>query len=258
MKNNNRNGVFFLVILLLVVIGYTLIYLYSKELKLDIDDSSKYQNNLTKDNKQPVNDIIAVTIPTPSIKPTETKTPIPTPKATSKPANNDNKEIVINKNIIFEYSYDSGNYISLLDQFPITDEVGKSLNGDKKNQNFKLKFNNKAVGLKYTITMEKLDGSNLDDEWVKVFLVNDGADVMNCYRNNNRIKTFNEYEKYKNNSKEKIIYEGVINTTEASRGYKDFTLRMWISEDLQLNNSDYLSEGRTYKTRINVYASENK
>ena len=118
----------------------------------------------------------------------------------------------------------------------------------------KLRFNEDATGVKYTITAEKLDGSDLDDKWVKLFLVNDGADVLNCYRKNNRVKTFDEYKKYNGRSKEKIIYEGVISSAEASRGYKDFTFRMWVSEDLQLNNSNYLSESKTYKTRINVYA----
>ena len=89
-----------------------------------------------------------------------------------------------------------------------------------------------------------------------MFLVNDGVDVPNCYRNNNRIKTFNEYSQYNNSSNERIIYQGVITSSEASRGYKDFTFRMWVSEDLQLQNSNYLSETRTYKARINVYATE--
>jgi len=159
---------------------------------------------------------------------------------------------------VFEYEYDNDNYIYLINQFPIVDEIGKSLQGDKRTNDFKLRFNENAAGIKYTITVEKLDGSDLDDEWVKMFLVNDGADVSNCYRTNNRVKTFNEYNKYNNSSKERIIYEGIISSTEASRGYKDFTFRMWVSEDLQLNNNNYLSESKTYKARINVYATENE
>lgn len=158
-------------------------------------------------------------------------------------------------NIIFEYDYDKGNYIYLVNQFPIKDEVGKSLQGDKRTQDFKLKFNKAAAGVEYTITAEKLDESDFDDKWIKLFLVNDGSDVANCYRANNRVKSFDEYENYNNNPKEKILYKGVISGSEATRGYKDFTFRMWVSEDLELINSDYMSETKTYKTRINVYAN---
>ena len=89
-----------------------------------------------------------------------------------------------------------------------------------------------------------------------MFLVNDGVDVANCYRSTGRIKTFNEYGKYNNKDNERIIYQGVISNGEAIRGYKDFVFRMWVSEDLQLNNSNYLSESKTFKTRINVYATD--
>ena len=158
--------------------------------------------------------------------------------------------------IVFEYDYDKENYIYLVNQFPIKDEVGKNLQGEKHTQDFRLKFNSEAEGIKYTITAEKLDESDFDDKWIKLFLVNDGADVKNCFRTTGRIKTFDEYENYKNNPKEKVLYEGVIKKAEAVRGYKNFTFRMWVSEDLELVNSDYLSQTKTYKTRINVYASE--
>lgn len=163
---------------------------------------------------------------------------------------------MIDDEIIFTYDYEEGNYIYLINQFPIKDEVGKSLQGDKHTNDFKLRMNERATGVKYTITIEKLDGSDLDERWAKIFLVNDGVDVANCYRSTNRVKTFNEYQTYNGNEKERILYEGVVSSAEALRGYKDFTLRMWISEDLKLNNSNYLSETKTFKARINVYATE--
>ena len=272
MKNNSRNGVIFLLVIILAIIGYSLIHLYCKGLKSDISSGTTiYENNRKK---QPVNNIVAIkkggkprpTVspsmeptlePTvePTLEPTVTPTVKPTKKPTTKPTNKPNgngkTEEEVSKNIVFEYDYDEGNYIYLVDQFPIRDEVGKSLQGDKRKQDFKLKFNGDAVGVKYTITVEKLDGTTLDDEWAKMFLVADGADVRTCFRINNRIKTFNDYNKYNNKTNERIIYEGTITSNE------DFTFRMWVSEDLQLNNSNYLSEERTYKTRINVYAREN-
>ena len=40
----------------------------------------------------------------------------------------------------------------------------------------------------------------------------------------------------------------------ATRGYEDYTFRMWVSEDVRVYNEDFLS--KTFKTRINVYAQE--
>ena len=160
--------------------------------------------------------------------------------------------------LVFIYDYDDNNYIDLYNQFPTRDEVGKGFHGEKYTQDFKLKFNSEAAGVKFVITMEKLDGSNLQDDWVKAYLVHDGADIPNCYRTNGRVKTFNEYKNYNGNPNEKIIYEGTVSSTLAARGYEDYTFRMWVSEDVQLNNnSDEYQDvfsNRTFKTRINVYA----
>ena len=158
--------------------------------------------------------------------------------------------------IVFEYDYDSGNYIDLYNQFPIKDEVGKNLQGDKHTQDFKLRFNSSAVGVKYTITMEKLDGSDMEESWAKAYLVRDGVGVNNCLRTTGRVKTFNEYANYKGNPKEKILYEGTVTSAMATRGYEEYTFRMWVSEDVKVYNEDFLS--KTFKTRINVYAQENE
>ncbi len=276
MKDNNRNGVIFILIIILTIIGYSIIHLYCKGLKNDISSGTIiYENNRKK---QPVNNIVAIkkgskpkptkspiiepsitpideVTPTPTVEPTVTPTVKPTVKPTAKPKPTGKKD-EISKNIVFEYNYNDGNYIYLINQFPIRDEVGKSLQGEKRTNDFTLRFNKKASGVQYTITVEKLDGSTLDDNWVKLYLVEDGHDVINCYRSNNRIKTFNEYNKYNNKNNERILYQNTVTSSEANRGYKDFTFRMWVSEDLELNNSNYLSESKTYRARINVYAKE--
>ena len=156
--------------------------------------------------------------------------------------------------IVFEYDYNSANYIDLYNLFPMSDEVGKNLVGDKHTQDFKLRFNSSAVGVKYTITMEKLDGSDLEESWAKAYLVRENVGVSNCFRTTGKVKTFNEYANYKGNPKEKILYEGTVTSAMATRGYEDYTFRMWVSEDVRVYNEDFLS--KTFKTRINVYAQE--
>ena len=158
---------------------------------------------------------------------------------------------------IFVYldEYDQNHYINLINQFPISDEVGRNLEGDYRTFDFKLKLKPQAYGVNYVITVEKLDGSNLPNDWIKTYLDNEGTVISNCLRPNGRIKTFNEYSKYQNRDNERILYEGTVTSAEATRGYKNFTYKMWISEDVQVNNQNY--ESRLFKTRINVYATKN-
>ena len=225
-----KNKLIYFVTIVVVIIVYLIIHLYGKAIREDIYlEKQGYENNASI---QPINNIISI----------------------EKEQEDDNKVDGDKTKIIFLYDYDPANYIDLYDLFPMEDEVGKSLEGDKHTQDFKLKFNKKAVGVKYTITMEKLDGTDLEEDWTKAYLVRDGGDIPNCIRTTGRIKTFDEYTDYKGNPKEKILYEGVVTSAMAARGYEDYTFRMWVSEDVELFNEDYLS--KTFKTRINVYAHE--
>ncbi len=161
------------------------------------------------------------------------------------------------KNAYFEYVFTEdkslGDYIYLTNQFPTSDEIGKKLEGKYKTYNFKLRFNDASVGVKYNITLEKLKESDLANDWVKVYLVNEGVDIPNCIRETGRIKTFNEYSLYNGNSDEIILYSGMVTPEDAKRGYKDYTLRMWISEDVKVVNQNY--EERSIVARVNVYAN---
>ena len=162
----------------------------------------------------------------------------------------DKKVERINNNIFFEYYYDKNNYISMNNAFPISDELGKT---NKDNyEYFKLRFNKQALGIKYIITVEKDIDSTLDDEYVKLYL-NSDKEIDNCYQDN-RVKTFNEYNKYNNNPNEIVLYEGIVNNIDIERGYKEFVFRMWLSSSMNLENSDYLSEAKTYNIRVNVNA----
>ena len=49
------------------------------------------------------------------------------------------------------------------------------------------------------------------------------------------------------------FYNGTITQAEAKRGHKDYTLRMWISEDVNVYNEKY--DEHTIVARVNVYAN---
>ena len=154
--------------------------------------------------------------------------------------------------IMFIYESDEDNYIDLYNQFPTKDEVGKVFTGDKYTHDFRLKLNKNANGVRYVITIKKQTGSDMANSWAKIYLEADGTGVSNCFRSNGRVKTYNEYDDYSGDSEEKVLFEGVISYEEAQRGYKDFTLRMWMSEDVKFVNENLL--GKTFKAKITVYA----
>ena len=209
----------YLLTIAIVIIVYLIIHIYNNIVKEDINlEKQGYEHNTSQ---EPINNIIAL----------ETE-----PK----------------EEVLFLYDYDPNNHIYLINQFPTKDEVGKSLQGAKSTQDFKIRFNSEAVGVRYVVTIEKLDGTDLEENWAKTFLVRNGVDVKNCFRTDGKIKTFDEYKNYRNNPKEKVLYEGVVTSAQAKRGYEEYTFRMWISEDVEVFNEDYLS--KTFKSRINVHA----
>ena len=167
-----------------------------------------------------------------------------------------------NNDNIVEYTFtedkNEGNYIYLMDQFPTKDEVGKKLQGKYKAFDFKINFKNNSVGVKYQITLEKLDESNLQEDWVKVYLEKEGSAVSNCVRKSGRIKTYNEYEKFtqnkeNSNAREIVLYSGEVTSEDVNRGYQSYTFRMWISEDVTVTDTDY--SAKKFVARVNLYAT---
>lgn len=219
----NRSRLVYLLTMIVILIVFLVIYLSGCLLKKLI-----YSNNVVK---QPVNNIYSL--------------------EKEQEDGNEKKETT---QFTFEWDDDKTNVIRLYNQFPIRDEVGMALAGEYKTHDFKLKFNNKAVGVKYYITAERLVNSDFDENYMKLYLENEGKPIDNCFRESGRIKHFVEYETYQNKSDERILYTGTITAAEAKRGYKEFTFRMWVSEDLVKINEDYLSQ--TFLARINVHATD--
>jgi len=156
--------------------------------------------------------------------------------------------------IVFSY-YEKpgiGNGIWLKNQFPTPDAVGKAFKGDKYIFEFKLLLNEKSAGVRYTIVAEKLVNSDLRNDLVKLYLESGGKPVSTVVRGDGSIKNFTEYANYRKKATQKVLYTGTITRAEALRGYKEFTFKMWLSDELTMQQDDY---GRTFLTRINVYAN---
>lgn len=177
-------------------------------------------------------------------------TPVPEdPNKPGKPGITDDDKF------IFSYKEKDtlGNGIYIVNMFPTTDEVGKALVGEHNIFDFTLYFGKKSKNRYYEITAEMTDECSLDSKYAKVYLESDGEVLDNIIKDNGRVKVFSEYENAsinKKNNHEKLIYGGKISKNDVSKGYKDFRLKMWFSEDAPLNDD---TMNKKFVIKINVY-----
>lgn len=150
--------------------------------------------------------------------------------------------------------------IYLLNQFPTKDEVGKLFEGKNYTFNFSLILGKKTVGAYYEITAVENESNNLNPSYVKLYLEKNKTATDFSLRTNGKVKTFNEYSKsdYPEASG-KVIHKGYITQDDVNRGKIDFTLRMWISEDVKVNENN-ISEfnNKKFAVKVNTYATFTK
>ncbi len=157
--------------------------------------------------------------------------------------------VTVRNNVYFKFVEDnSGKGISLKNQYPISDSEGINLNGNNSSYSFKIKVNEAAVGATYYITAVEMDGNTLNSDYVKVYLESNGAALDGITNTAGKVKTYHEYQDY--NDDEKLLNTGTITMQDASRGYKEIKVRIWISDSF-----NYTSEvnNKTFAFKINVY-----
>ena len=225
--NTKRNRLLYTTTIIVIIIIFLVIFLSGSfmEEKIYVDVIPK----------QPMNNIYSI----------EEEKPINQPEKEKNKDDND-------KIITYVYGDDKeiSNYIYLINQFPISDEIGKGLEGPFKTFDFKIEFGKKSLGMNYEITLEKMEGTDLQDNWVKVFLTREGQG-LNCFRTTGRIKTYNEYDQF-DGSKEITLFKGIVTNDDVKKEFRNYRLRMWISDDVTVTNTDY--EKKTFIARVNVRA----
>jgi len=146
--------------------------------------------------------------------------------------------------------------IYLTGQFPTRDEIGKLFQGRYYVYNFSLLLGKKTAGSYYELTAVPNIDNTLNPSYVKLYLEKDGQGVDMSYRPNGRVKVFTEYKASENPGTEgRVIYKGTVTNEEATRGQVDFAMRMWITEDLDLeedNSSDFYN--KKFSVKVNTYA----
>lgn len=150
--------------------------------------------------------------------------------------------------ISFSYNEDS-NGIDLNNAIPIDDSVGKMLTQDSRGVNqgyfdFSIKGKAQNVGYQIYATME--EGSNMDPNYVKVYLTDENDNAYKNYKG--EVPTYGQLENYENNSKSKLLYTGAIHSDSFES--KKFRLRLWIAKDYTDGSSS-----KEFKIKINVKAT---
>ena len=157
--------------------------------------------------------------------------------------------------IIFSYSdaEKAGNGINITDAIPIPDSSGKLLNGQGEYFDFSVSASTTNTDLSYEVVVLKDSESDIDDEWVKIYLTEfEGNDEKVVPLTSGTVPTYSILKDTTNKLLEgKTIYFGEVKAGEVAYG-KKFRLRMWLSDSTGLNYDSIL--GKTYKVKVNVAA----
>ena len=168
----------------------------------------------------------------------------------------------VESSISFQFTPPTGYVIDekgiyLINQFPTRDEVGKLFQGNNYVFNFALILGKKAAGAYYEITAVPNKDNTLDPSYAKVYLEKNNKGVDMSYRPNGRVKVFTEYPNSEyEEAVGKVIYKGTVTEEEVKNGKINFVLRMWVSEDVKINEENMMEYGyKKFGVRINTYAT---
>lgn len=154
--------------------------------------------------------------------------------------------------ISFSYNEES-NGIDLVNAIPIDDTVGMKLTNSNKAQGINqgyFEFSIQASGsvkqsLKYQIYATLQDDSDMDPNYIKVYLTDDNDQPYTNYISS--IPVFAALDDYDGTSDEKVLYKGTIAPTENAT--QRFRLRLWVAKDFEDG-----STSKTFKIKVNVKA----
>ncbi|MDD3241595.1 MAG: hypothetical protein PHQ64_02280 [Bacilli bacterium] len=161
------------------------------------------------------------------------------------------ENIIKTGTIAFDYVEEETNGINLINALPIDDSIGKSTIEDSNVFDFKISSSNKSnQKIKYQIIASISEETTIDLKAIKIYLteVNNGIEQEVIL---NTLNSFIDIDNLTTNGK--IIYSTIIN--DNSPNYeKNYRIRLWISNDPNLNLSDYSNKNLGIKINVNAEA----
>ena len=115
----------------------------------------------------------------------------------------------------------------------------------------------KTLGAYYELTAVPNTDNTLNPNYVKLYLEKNNKGVDMSYKKNGRVKVFTDYSKSEYpETIGSVIYKGKVTEEDIKNGKIDFVMRMWVSEDVKINESNMDSYGnKKFGVRVNTYAT---
>ena len=147
------------------------------------------------------------------------------------------------------FSYNTGsNYIDMDGVYPLHDNLGKVLTGDKQYFDFNIESsfskNKKKKKLVYEISIVPTDGNTIPGDEVRVYLTENDKSVSVL---EDEVSNFSDLPDSKYQENGKVIYRKTVNENYSA----DYIFRMWLSYD-----ADVTKEVRKFSCKIAVDAYE--
>lgn len=159
-----------------------------------------------------------------------------------------NNNIINAGAVAFSYS-ERTNAISMINTYPMTDEVGKKLSGIGEYFEFTISTrieSAKISNITYEITLTPIENENtLDEKYVRVYLEEDGNAVL---VNKNEVNSFNKLTNSNLTTRgknSKMLYKKTVR----GKTLTTYKFRMWVDEDYNVDNVS-----RTFKCYLYVDA----
>lgn len=129
------------------------------------------------------------------------------------------------------FSFNEGsNYINMVDVYPMSDQLGKKLTGSNQYFDFNVSAvltNNKSGKLVYEISLVPLSENTIDEDDVRVYLMENGSAVS---LSDNAVNNYGDLPTSKYHSEGKVIYRKVV----SDKFYGNYIFRMWLSSDAKV------------------------
>lgn len=153
--------------------------------------------------------------------------------------------------LFFSYNEDS-NGIDLINAIPLDDEIGKKLLNNNNIQGvhqgyFDFSIHASGIpkeGIKYQIYATVLGDSDMDPDFIKVYLTDDQDIAFSNYKE--VIPVFSKLDDYTEEGNSKLLYNGII----TEKVLQKFRLRLWIAKEYTDG-----STSKTFKIKVNVKAT---
>lgn len=137
------------------------------------------------------------------------------------------------------------NAINITDALPLSDANGKALTGEGKTFDFTVSTQaSNALTVPYEVSLTKVNTSTLADSEVKVYLTKGGSEVLAP----TLVSALTDSTVRDDGSKVLYTTQDVFNGTGEAAKTTSYVLRMWIDEQVTVDNENT----KNYTAKVNV------